>query len=522
MPKMSFVMPLYRSEQFLARAIESLLDQDVEDWSLVVVADGISKDGPAIVQQFKDKRIRYITIPHAGACAARNAGAKISDGEYLSFFSSDFQAVPGMLRTWLSEFEAQPDVDFIYGPYKFPENQGYNSEPFDPRQLETYNYIDGGFPLKRKLWEEHPWDENLKSLNDWDFWLRIVKAGYKGHFMDGYYSYIAELPRKGGLSHDSGDHWLERLDYIKKKNNIPQRKICVSSLGSPFFGKQTADLLDADFITMPGFKPHKYEMIYLLGFYTASAGQHARVFMGTVKGKCKRVIHWLGSDIFGLGDMKHRDLRTLAEALNEDIDLMFCESEVQKRDLTAAGLNVEVLPLIRDFTKFKRKPLPKGFAVGIYMPQNNAANYHPVLMENIVKNMPDVQFYMYGDPRMGKDQSHKNIQFMGWCDINELIDKCSVLLRYTHHDGLPTAPMEFMVSGRFVLTNAEMPHVEKLENTLDEEGVRKHIIEKIRDLKRRIKGGEQPSPKAERYYRKYVDKYKIKKKLYAALNHTNV
>ena len=519
MSKMSFVMPLYKTEQFLARAIESLLDQDVEDWELIIVADGISKKGPQIVQQYKDKRISYITIPHGGACSARNEGAKYATGEYISFFSSDFQAVPGMLRTWLLEFDKHPEVDFIYGPYKFPNNQAYNSEPFDLRQLETYNYIDGGFPLKREVFEKHRWDEDLKSLNDWDFWLGIVKAGHKGHFMDAYYSYIAELPREGGLSHDSSKNWLERVAYIRKKNKIANRKICVSSLGSPFFGKQTATLLDADFNVMPSYKPHSYKAVYLLGFYPGSAGQHARVFINTENTGCKRIIHWLGSDIYGLTQMKYSNLKALRDALNKDINHQFCESEVQKKELTDMGFKVEVLPLIRDFTKFKRKPLPKGFSVAIYMPQNNATNYHPVLMENIVKNMPDVQFYMYGDRRMGKDQSHKNIQFMGWCDIGELIDKCSVLLRYTHHDGLPTAPMEFLVSGRYVITNAEMPHVEKLDNHVDEEGVRKQIIEKIRELKKRVKGGEQPCPKAERYYRKYVDKDKIKKQLYGILNH---
>lgn len=512
MPKFSLVMPVYKTEKFLAKAIESILDQDLRDWELICVCDGYSRKANEIIRSFKDERIRDLTITHGGACKARNEGAKLSKGTYISFFSSDFQAIPGMLRTWEREFESHPEADFIYGGYYFPDKKCYPSEGFDPRQLETYNYIDGGFPLKRGLWEKYPWDEKIKSLNDWDFWLRIVKAGHKGYYMPNYYSYIAEYPREGGLSQDSSQHWIERVKQIKLNNGIPIRDICVSSLGASFFGKNVAKLLDADFHTMPSFKPHEYKMIYLLGYYVQQANEHARVFLGASP-NCKKVIHWLGTDILQLASLQFKVLKQLREAFVGAGIIMFCESEAKQKELDEMGIKTEVLPVLRDTSKFLPKPLPKDFAVAVYLPEFNRNNYNGILMENIVKNMPDVMFYFYGDRRPTAKPPYKNIEVLGWRDINEIIDKCSCLLRFTYHDGLPTAPMEFLMSNRYVVTNAEMPYVEKIDGVLDAEGARKQIIEKIRDIKRRIKKGEQPDPKWGEYYREYLNPEKIKKRL---------
>lgn len=514
MPKISLVMPIYKTEKFLARAVESILDQDFKDWELIGVADGYSRKATLIMNSFKDPRIRFITISHGGACKARNEGAKLSTGEYIAFFSSDFQAIPGMLRTWMRSFEDYPEADFIYGGYMFPDKKVYPSEEFDPRQLEVYNYIDGGFPLKREIWQKYPWDEKIKSLNDWDFWLRIVKAGYKGYFMENYYSYIAEYPRVGGLSDDSSKHWIERKKQIKKNNNIPEREICVSSLGAKFFGKNVARLLDADFQIMPSQKPHEYKLIYLLGFYVQMAKHHASVFANAPK-DCKKIIHWLGTDIFQLQFLQFRSLKLLVDSLNKSMTRMFCESEAKQKELANMGIKTEVMPVLRDTGKFKVTPLPEKFSVAVYMPDINTKNYNPLLMENIIRNMPEVQFYFYGDKRKDIKPGFKNLEILGWRDINEVIEKSSCLLRFTTHDGLPTAPMEFIMSGRYVITNAEMPYVEKIFSSTDVEGARKEIIEKIRQIKKDIKKGKLPDAKGAEYYRDYLDQDKIKEKIYA-------
>ena len=188
-PMFSLCMPVYKTEKYLKRAIESIYDQDLQSWELIACLDGPSKKVEKILRQFtKDPRVRYIEIPHGGACAARNAAAKLSKGKYISFFSSDFVMFPGTLSLWKEYFEENPEYDFLYGPYKITDTDTIIFPEFtkaDYFLLSTRNYIDGGFPLKREVWKEHPWDESIYALNDWDFWLNILKCEkqHKGLFI---------------------------------------------------------------------------------------------------------------------------------------------------------------------------------------------------------------------------------------------------------------------------------------------------------------------------------------------------
>lgn len=511
--KFSLIMPVYGTSQFLKRAIDSILDQDYEGYELIIVMDGKDKNAERIIKKYKNKRIKSLTIKHSGAPAARNAGAKISNGDYLSFFSSDFVMFPGCLRTWAMHFSRNPDCSFVYGGYRFNSNDYsvYPSEPFDPWRLEMENYIDGGFPMKREIWERFPWDESIKSLQDWDFWLQAVRNGYKGKFIRDI-TYMAELPRAGGLSDDSHKNWLERTNLIKKKHKIPLRDICVVSFGAPYHAKKVAKLLDADYKINPAAKQHRYKMIYLLGYYPYGADMHASVFMHAPKG-CKRVVHWLGGDIEQLTSFTFKNLKMLSVAMNSHIDMMLVESQAKQTELKEMGFKTDVLPLLRDTSWLARWKYPDKFTVGVYYPRSKDTTQNQVedFMDLIAKSMPDIKFKFFGDSSIKR--TIKNVEFCGWADMQTLIPKCSMLLRYSKHDGLPTTPMEFMIAGRYVLTNAEMPYVIPLKGNEASTESKKEIVQKIRKIKRMMKQGDLPSREAEVYYRNLLNAEENKKVL---------
>src|SRR5215210_2461183 len=73
-PRVSVVLPAYRAERTVRRAIDSVLAQTVEDFELIVVDDG-SDDGTGdVVRAVDDPRVRYVRRPHAGLPATLNAG----------------------------------------------------------------------------------------------------------------------------------------------------------------------------------------------------------------------------------------------------------------------------------------------------------------------------------------------------------------------------------------------------------------------------------------------------------------
>lgn len=85
----SVVIPLYNKETSIAHTLQCVLSQTYQDFEVVVVDDGSSDNGPAIVVQFTDPRIRLIRQANGGVSVARNTGIHKSRGEYIAFLDAD-------------------------------------------------------------------------------------------------------------------------------------------------------------------------------------------------------------------------------------------------------------------------------------------------------------------------------------------------------------------------------------------------------------------------------------------------
>jgi len=112
---LSFVLPCYNMEKYLARCLDSLLAQDIpkEDYEIVVVNDG-SKDGTleiARTYETQHSNIRVIDKPNGGVGSARNRGLREAKGEYLYFFDPDDYISKNILGTLLGLTEKyEPEI----------------------------------------------------------------------------------------------------------------------------------------------------------------------------------------------------------------------------------------------------------------------------------------------------------------------------------------------------------------------------------------------------------------------------
>lgn len=525
MKKFSFVVPVYKTAGFLKRCILSIMDQDYPEWEIIVVLDGPDKKAEGIVKEFISNqkgspRIKLYEISHGGAPKARNVGAKMATGEYLVLFDSDCSLYPGMLRLWTEAFDDHPDCDFVYGGYRFysPSLETYPSLGFDPYMLEVNNYIATMFPMKREIYPGQ--NENLKSLQDWDMWLRIVKDnGHKGYYT-GEICFITEVPEMGIISMDSHAHWIKRTKEIKRLHNIPDRPICVSSIGLPYQAIQRAKVLDADFKGgLLSMKPHEYKLIYLFGFYPASATHHADILKSAFKSKgCKRAIQWVGTDVFQMRALPWEIHQELVKALNE-VDHHFCNSEWLQDELERMGIKARVnyCPLYKP-ERFKPRPLPEKFVVGIYHSDTNRMHNQEFLLD-VAKAMPDIEFKFFG-PAM-REPKTKNIELLGWReDIAKVIEQCSVNLRISVHDGFPHMPIHFMLMGRKVITNVKMPYADYIDIQVTPQNwinCKADLISFIRKVKNEKSWTPKFTEEVRGYYLNLCDAEKYKQRVYKCL-----
>lgn len=89
--KLSIIIPVYNSEKYLKRCIDSILNQSYKNFEIILVDDGSTDSSPDLCDIFakQDDRVKVIHKKNGGTSSARNAGLEIVTGEYLTFMDND-------------------------------------------------------------------------------------------------------------------------------------------------------------------------------------------------------------------------------------------------------------------------------------------------------------------------------------------------------------------------------------------------------------------------------------------------
>ena len=87
----SVIIPVYNTENYLHRCIDSVLNSACDDFEIILVNDGSTDNSPAICEEYarRDGRIRVIHQENCGVSSARNKGLDHCRGEWIVFVDSD-------------------------------------------------------------------------------------------------------------------------------------------------------------------------------------------------------------------------------------------------------------------------------------------------------------------------------------------------------------------------------------------------------------------------------------------------
>lgn len=117
-PYISIIMPVYKSEKYLRKSIETVLSQNFKDFELLLVDDCSPDSSGAICDEYseKDNRVRVLhLVENGGAGNARNEAMKVVNGKYLCFLDADDYFDSNMLETLVNSVNENPAKVVIFG-----------------------------------------------------------------------------------------------------------------------------------------------------------------------------------------------------------------------------------------------------------------------------------------------------------------------------------------------------------------------------------------------------------------------
>ena len=188
-PMFSIIIPCYNQAHFLPDCLESLLKQTYSNWEAIIVNDGSTDNTNEVAKSYCliESRIRIIQKENGGLSSARNIGIKNAKGDRFIFLDSDDFLYEKCLENIASIIQKVNVNCLIQCGYSYITEDKqkilsdvtvYKKKSLYPEILEGNLGPCHSICISKKLVESIGFfDESLKSVEDWDFWMRAVKAG---------------------------------------------------------------------------------------------------------------------------------------------------------------------------------------------------------------------------------------------------------------------------------------------------------------------------------------------------------
>lgn len=218
------VIPVYNAANFIQNCVQSLLDQTEPPCKIILVDDGSTDNTVELitrVMKFPEGQVIFTGFhKNKGANAARNFGMIGVKTEYSIILDADAMYYPKMLAKMKTVLDENKNIDWVYCNF----HREYEDRPadmlmcgdFDSERLKKENYISMCSMFRTKIWK--PMDENIKALQDWDFWLGQAQVGRKGKWIREPL-FLAYVPKTGVTSRlkNNQEEYKKAYHAVKSK-----------------------------------------------------------------------------------------------------------------------------------------------------------------------------------------------------------------------------------------------------------------------------------------------------------------
>ena len=229
-PLISVIVPIYNVEKYLARCVDSIVNQTYKNLEIILVDDGSPDRCPQMCDDYakKDSRIKVVHKKNGGLSDARNAGMAVATGEYISFIDSDDYVSDDFFECLLDIMNKENSDIAECSVVKFYEDNRFD-EFSDDLSVKTYDTQDAMSALiAENQFHQHVWNKLYKTelvkdipyavgkLNEDEFWTYQVfgRANKVSKLNKTMYYYFQRNSSIMGVGYN-----IRRLDALEGKAN---------------------------------------------------------------------------------------------------------------------------------------------------------------------------------------------------------------------------------------------------------------------------------------------------------------
>lgn len=188
-PFLSIVIANYNYGDLIESSIESILNQDCQDYELIIVDGNSTDNSVSVIKQYEKHIAWWVSEPDTGQSNAFNKGFEHAQGEFITWLNADDILLPGTIKAVKEALLSHPEADYATGNFVrfLSDSKEIIEATWGPSYLPAwlqgigrFNPIYGPTTFWRKSIYDKigPIDESLRFTMDVEYWARLTMSGY--------------------------------------------------------------------------------------------------------------------------------------------------------------------------------------------------------------------------------------------------------------------------------------------------------------------------------------------------------
>jgi glycosyltransferase involved in cell wall biosynthesis len=190
--KVSVVIPAYNAEQTIIRALDSVINQSLKPYEIIIIDDGSRDNTYAVIDNYAKENagfnFKLIKKENGGVSSARNEGLKVVQGDFIAFLDSDDEWYTEKLEVQMACLSGNPEIDFLGSAFQgiyFEKRAEGELIPILLRDLIFKNYFQPSTVIMKRavLDKVGLFREDQKYAEEGNYFMRVADK-FKCYFLN--------------------------------------------------------------------------------------------------------------------------------------------------------------------------------------------------------------------------------------------------------------------------------------------------------------------------------------------------